>query len=118
MDEQSIEPRTIKVLGSIETSYDIERYRDFICYGRKNIDDVCGACTLRFTCFSTREDIEIPVKEFGKASIKDVTVKMIANKFSALRYKFVSHLNENSRQYSKPDRVQINYKKVVKKNDV
>ena len=52
MDEQQVEPRTIKVIGNRETSYEIERYRDFICYGRKNIDEVCGACKLRFACYT------------------------------------------------------------------
>ena len=104
--EEEVEPRTIKVLGNRETSYDIERYRDFICYGRKNIDEVCGACKLRFACFSTRDDIEIPVAEFRKKSIKDVTVKMIANKFSALKYVFKAGTT---------NRVQIDYKKVVRK---
>ena len=112
MDEQ-LEPRTIKVLGDKETSYEIERYRDFICYGRKNIDDVCSTCKLRFACFSTRDDIEIPVKEFHKQSIKDVTVKMVANKFSGLKYKFKAE-----ESYKDPARVQINFKKVVRKDDV
>ena len=113
MDEQ-LEPRTIKIIGYRETSYDIERYRDFICYGRKNIDEVCGACKLRFACFSTRDDIEVPVKEFHKKSIKDVTVKMVANKYSALKYKFW----EGGSRAGGSNRVQINFSKVVRKDDV
>lgn len=103
------EPRTIKVLGNKETSYEIERYKDFFCYGRKNINEVCGVCKLRFPCFSTRDDIEVPVSEFHKESIKDVSVKIVANKFSGLKYKFKTDKVQT-------DRVQINFKKVVKKD--
>jgi len=114
MDEQQVEPRTIKVLGDgEERNREIERYRDFICFGRKNVDEVCGNCKLRFACFSTRDDIEIPVREFRKRSIKDVTVKMVANKYSALRYKFRKAKNWQDR-----DRVQIDFEKVVRKDDV
>lgn len=102
------EARTIRVMGmDREVSGYIERHRDFLCYGRKNVKDVCSVCALRFTCFSTREDIEISVDEFKKRSIRDVTVKVIANKFSGLKYKFT--------KIGVSSRVQINFEEVVRK---
>lgn len=113
MNEQ-FEPRTIRVLGDgKERNYEIERYRDFLCYGRKNIEEVCGNCKLRFACFSTRDDVEIPIKEFGKRGIREVTVRMIANKYSNLKYTF-----KRSKNWGKTiniDRIQINFKKVTLK---
>jgi len=114
MVDKEFEPRTIRIAGSERNSFEIERYREFICYGRKNIEEVCGSCKLRFACFSTRDDIEIPVGEFRKKSIRDVTVKMITNKFSGLKYKFRKGLDSPTYKTT-ANSVQINFKKVVKK---
>jgi hypothetical protein len=33
------------------------RFKEFLCYGRKNIDKVCSKCNLRFECFSSKDPI-------------------------------------------------------------
>jgi hypothetical protein len=51
-DKNTNKARTIKVLGDgVERNYERERYKEFYCYGRKNVEEVCGACILRFACF-------------------------------------------------------------------
>lgn len=78
--------RIIRVLGDgKQRDYQIEHYKDFHCYGRQNVDEVCGNCKLRFRCFTDRKFIEIPIKDLRKRSIRDVTVKTIVNKYSATK---------------------------------
>ena len=108
MEDNKFEPRTIRIVGDGEIrDAEIERYRDFMCYGAKNVEEVCGACVLRFQCLSTREDVEIPVKAFGKKSIRDVTARMVANKISSLKYSFKQQVSKS--------RVQIDYSNVERK---
>lgn len=73
--------RIIRILGDgQERDREIERYKDFHCYGRQNVDGVCGNCRLRFLCFTDREQIEIPVKDLHKRSVRNVTVKTIVER--------------------------------------
>ncbi len=76
-----MEARIIRVIGDgKERNNKVERYREFHCYGRQDIDNVCGNCKFRFLCFTDREVIEIPVADFHKRSIENVTVKNIIEK--------------------------------------
>ncbi len=75
--------RIIRVLGyGKERDKEIEHYKDFHCYGRQNIDDVCGSCRLRFLCFTDRENVEIPITQLRKRTLRNVTVKDIVNKMA------------------------------------
>ncbi len=70
--------RIIRILGSgVEKDREIEHYKDFHCYGRVNVDNICGNCNLRFRCFTDREYIEIPIKETHRRSLRNVTVQNI-----------------------------------------
>ena len=104
--------RIIRVLGDgKERDRKIEHYKDFHCYGRLNVDDVCTNCRLRFRCFTDREYIEIPIKDLRKRSLNSVTIKTIVNQFSDLVVKFTT--DDGGRGHAK-----IDFNEVVTKNDV
>ena len=104
--------RIIRVLGDgKERDREIEHYKDFHCFGRLNVDDVCCNCRLRFRCFTDREYIEIPITDLRKRSLKNVTIKTIVNKFSDVIVKFT--VDDSGRGHAK-----IDFNKVVTKNDV
>jgi len=66
-------------------NYDNERYKEYHCYGReRSIDTLCGQCSLRFQCFTDRnEPIEIPLSSFkGVKSLRDVTARDLVKKIA------------------------------------
>jgi hypothetical protein len=54
--------KTIHIFGINKSSK--RWYKEFNCFGDKHPDLLCGACNLRFKCFTERENIEISAKEF------------------------------------------------------
>lgn len=116
---KEFEPIVIKILGDgkerdgLGGGREIERYREFHCYGRRNIEEVCGNCKLRFVCLSTRDtEIEIPVADLHKRSIRNVTARTIADVFTNLEYKFKKVESADIRRNWGVSRVQIDFKKV------
>uniref|UniRef100_A0A6M3KZP1 Uncharacterized protein n=1 Tax=viral metagenome TaxID=1070528 RepID=A0A6M3KZP1_9ZZZZ len=109
---EDTDERIIRVVGDgKERNREIEHYRDFHCYGRQNIDNVCGNCKLRFRCFTDREYIEIPISDLRKRTLRNVTVKTIVNLYSDLIVKFVN--DDSGKGHAK-----IDFNEVLTKNDV
>lgn len=103
---------TIKVIGdNIERNYSIERFREFQCYGRKNADDVCGKCNLRFECFSTafNEEIEVPIARFRKKHLRDVTAKTVASVLTSIDFREVRGGYDRNIGRTITSRVKINF---------
>jgi len=111
--ENNDNERIIRVLGSgKERDREIEHYKDFHCFGRTNIDDVCGNCKLRFRCFTDREYIEIPISELRKRTLRNVTVKDIVKKLAEdiLASGVVYSKDKDGRGHAK-----LNFSEVVEK---
>ncbi len=84
--------RIIHIIGNNKmTNNGYERYRDFHCFGQKNIDVACAKCKLRFQCFTDRENIEMSHNDFNKKSALEVDAKLVAETFvPELDYKIVT----------------------------
>ncbi len=69
----------IHVLGNDQrVTGGIEKYKEFLCYGRKNATKVCAKCILRFTCFTESIQIEVSHKLFAKYSVTEITAATVA----------------------------------------
>jgi hypothetical protein len=108
-----MEARIIRILGSgKERDREIEHYREFYCYGRQDIDNVCGNCRLRFICFTDREQIEIPMVDLRKRSVRNVTVKNVVEKWIENN---VAGMVRYTKDKEGKGHAKINFSKVVKK---
>ncbi|MFA7101262.1 MAG: hypothetical protein WC196_05980 [Bacilli bacterium] len=108
-----MEARIIRILGSgKERDREIEHYREFYCYGRQDIDNVCGNCRLRFICFTDREQIEIPMADLHKRSVRNVTVKNVVEKWIENN---VAGMVRYTKDKEGKGHAKINFSKVVKK---
>ena len=65
-------------------NYDNERYKEYHCYGREDVERLCKQCSLRFQCFTDRnEPVEIPLSSFkGIKSLRDVTARDLVKKIA------------------------------------
>ncbi len=72
-----MEPRVIKIKAVVD---DVDIYREFRCYGGKNPNKCCVFCKLRFSCFSSLDELIIDIKEFG-VTIEKVDALAISKTF-------------------------------------
>lgn len=79
MDNQLPNLVIIHITGNnLRVSSGIEKYKEFYCYGRKNADKVCSNCTLRFTCFTESNQVDVSYTHFGKHSVSEITAVTVA----------------------------------------
>ncbi len=76
----TIQPITIRILGNNQrTGGGIERYKEFLCWGRRDATNICSGCTVRFICFTESLQIELEHTYFGKGSVTDISAVTVAD---------------------------------------
>jgi len=98
--------KTIRVVG--KTGDGRNWWKEFHCYGTKNVDDVCEDCMLKFACFTDRDNIEVDVEELPIRRMDNIEADTIAD-FITPTIKVAIREDKDGHK-----KVQMNFKKVRK----